>query len=146
MKLQEWAKALEDYQRVLALGAGTPSVHNSRAEALWKLGQVDEAIKSYTTGINLRPDDPVPWKNRGLVYSAAGRTREIADFDQAIRLNPEFAEAWLQRGAIYNEAGGRPANAGNAAAAAWALTSDSPHKPGAYSATVILTIPATSAT
>src|SRR5690349_14479102 len=44
MNLLQWANALEDYDRVIALGYEHASVYRARASALARLGQLDRAI------------------------------------------------------------------------------------------------------
>lgn len=101
LELQLWSKAFDDSQRVLALGSSDPLAYSIRAHALWRLGRLNEAAESYSTAIRLRPEDPSPWRDRGVVHLGARRFREaVADFDQVIRLQPNSPEGWRRRGRL----------------------------------------------
>ena len=55
----------------------------------WQAGQHDMAIAYYTTAIELDPDEPSHFNNRGLVYLDKGEfDLAIADFEAAIAINP----------------------------------------------------------
>src|SRR5262249_51368399 len=63
------------------------------------LGDYKSAIADYTTAIQLAPNDPIPYLNRGADRAALGDYKAaIADQTQAIRLRPDYADAYENRG------------------------------------------------
>ena len=68
------------------------------------LGQIDRAIEAYSYAIELNPNNPAAYNNRGVSYDSKEKyDRAIADFNTAIQLKPNLAEAYSNRGAAYNK-------------------------------------------
>ena len=57
------------------------------------------AAADFTRAIELSPNDPRFFNNRGLAYDYSFEA--ISDFTQAIQLDPGYAEAYFNRGEIY---------------------------------------------
>ncbi|MEN3183548.1 MAG: tetratricopeptide repeat protein, partial [Atribacterota bacterium] len=58
-----------------------------------------EAVQAYNVLLELRPDYPEGYVNRGNAYFALGEVEKaIADYSRAIDLRPNFAEAYNNRG------------------------------------------------
>ncbi|MEL6223363.1 MAG: tetratricopeptide repeat protein [Cyanobacteria bacterium J06627_8] len=65
-----------------------------------------EAIASYDTAIEFKPDDHAAWYNRGIALAALGRTEEaIASYDTAIEFKPDDHAAWSNRGIALQKMG-----------------------------------------
>jgi len=71
------------------------------------LGKHDLAIRDYTKAIELRPDYPEAYNNRGNTYGELSGKHDLAirDYTKAIELRPDFAEAYYNRGVTYNDLG-----------------------------------------
>ena len=66
------------------------------------LGQIEMAIEAYSRVIELNPNNPNAYNNRGVAYSAKGEYDcAIADYTKAIELNPDYAVAYNNRGGVY---------------------------------------------
>ena len=66
------------------------------------LGQIVMAIEAYSHVIELNPNNPNAYNNRGVAYSAKGDfDRTIEDYTKAIELNPNYAVAYNNRGGVY---------------------------------------------
>ena len=66
------------------------------------LGQIEMAIEAYSRVIELNPNNPNAYNNRGVAYSAKGDfDRTIEDYTKAIELNPNYAVAYNNRGGVY---------------------------------------------
>ncbi len=68
-------------------------------------GDVAEAIKLYSTAINVLHHYGI-YNNRGNSYGDLGQhERAIEDYDKAIEINPEYAAAYYNRGNSYGDLG-----------------------------------------
>lgn len=81
-----------------------------RADAVqnWdeKLKWYERAIVHYTEALELKPDFPEGYNNRGSVYADAGDfDRAIRDHNAAIKLKPDYASAYNNRGIVYSRKG-----------------------------------------
>ncbi len=66
-------------------------------------GDYEKALSSYNKAIELGPNDPYAYFNRGFFYGKINKCREaILDFNKSIELYPDFAEAYNDRGIIYS--------------------------------------------
>ena len=67
-----------------------------------KLKWYERAIVHYTEALELKPDFPEGYKNRGTVYADAGDfDKAIQDHNTAIKLKPDYAAAYNNRGIVY---------------------------------------------
>jgi tetratricopeptide (TPR) repeat protein len=82
-----------------------PSLSNL-ARTLKRLGEFKEALKVYSRLIELAPQDPIIYNDRGNIYVDLGEYElAIQDFDQAIDLNHKYDEAYNNRGNVYANLG-----------------------------------------
>ncbi len=76
--------------------------YSSKGNAELKAGQYSEAIQSYTEAIELGPDDPVAFYNRGICYALLKDHQSAnRDFTKAIELKSDYASAFFKRGLTY---------------------------------------------
>lgn len=62
---------------------------------------LDGKIERYSHAIDLKPDYPDAFNNRGIAYADKGRKKQaIKDYCQAIKVNPDYADAYYNRGTI----------------------------------------------
>jgi len=60
------------------------------------LGRLDEALEAYTRVIELSPNNPEAYRNRGIVYARKGDTdRAAADFRMACALGSRESCGYL---------------------------------------------------
>jgi Tfp pilus assembly protein PilF len=65
-------------------------------------GQLDQAIEDFSEAINIDPQYPPAFKNRGATYLNKGAyVQAIQDFNKAIDLEPGYAEHFYNLGAAY---------------------------------------------
>ena len=71
-----------------------------------KLAWYERAIVHYTEALELKPDFPEAYNNRGSVYADAGDfDRAIKDHNTAIELKSDYASAYNNRGIAYYSKG-----------------------------------------
>ena len=74
--------------------------------AFQQRGDYRQAIENYDGAIELDPQNPVFYNNRGTTKTALGEfQRAITDLDKAIKLNPQYAAAYNNRGGAKNALG-----------------------------------------
>ena len=73
-----------------------------RADNNYDLGRFEEAIEDYSKAIELDPDNPHAFNNRGCAYSGLGLYSEaIENLSIAIEMSPENAYSYNNRGCAY---------------------------------------------
>jgi len=84
----------------------TASEFSEKAHVHERNGELDQAVDAYTRALELTPDSPVIFYDRGVAYGARGEYQKaIADYTQAIKLDPGFARAFNNRAAVYAQLG-----------------------------------------
>jgi tetratricopeptide (TPR) repeat protein/tRNA A-37 threonylcarbamoyl transferase component Bud32 len=80
--------------RAVALGRRSASVYNDLGAALEESGQVEDAIKAYSQGLRIAPDNVLLLVKRGWALDQLNKLQEAeADFAHAVRVAPRYAEA-----------------------------------------------------
>ena len=109
MRKGKYDKAVLLYSDAAHKGHPKPAVvYNKRAACYRKLKQIDRVITEYNRAIELAPDMPTLYNNRGVAYTDAAlghrakgdtqtATKQFArakrDLKRALELNPQFADA-----------------------------------------------------
>jgi tetratricopeptide (TPR) repeat protein len=69
--------------------------------------QYDEAIKSFSTAIEIIPQDYQAYNYRGVTWALKGDfEKAIADYNKALKIRPRYAEAYNNRGFARTQIGG----------------------------------------
>lgn len=94
----EFTKSVDAFKKAIELKP-TGAYYNNMGEAYLKLGQTDEAIKSYNQASAVEPENAAQYFfNLGAVLTNIGKPMEANDaFDKAIAADPNRAEAYFQR-------------------------------------------------
>ena len=70
--------------------------------AYYRKGQWDKANADFAKAIELNPNNPIYWNNRGDTFGHLGQWgKAISDFSKAIQLNPGLEFAWGLRGSAH---------------------------------------------
>lgn len=92
LSLKFWNEAAGEYRKALAINPRNVAARNNLAVALWKNGQLDEAIRELREVVRLQPDRSDSYLNLGTVLLAANRQNEaIIALEQALRLGADPA-------------------------------------------------------
>ena len=76
------------------------------AYAYGELKKYDSAVREYSRYIELRPDNPAGYYNRGHdLYNQKEFKRALADFDRAVELDPSDLDSIISRGDTRGELG-----------------------------------------
>ena len=75
-----------------------------QGNVLMMIGQIDMAIEHYSHAIELNPNNPATYSNRGVAYHNKGEYDcAIRDYTEAIQLNRNYVEAYNNRGIAYGD-------------------------------------------
>ena len=67
-------------------------------------GKLREAVASFDSAIQLKPDFAEAYSNRGTVLKELGELQEaVASYEKAIQLKPDFAEAYSNHGNVLKD-------------------------------------------
>ena len=95
-------RAIQDFDRVIALRPESPKALYNRGVARQETGEFDLAIRDFDRVVQLTPEYSAAFRRRGNAYrSTLAFDRAIQDYDQAIRLSPDYAVPFSNRGVAY---------------------------------------------
>jgi len=101
--LKKHEKAIEDYNKAIALNPEDAMAYYNRGTAYAKLKKHEEAIEDYNKAIALDPEYAMAYNNRGNAYNELKKhEKAIEDYNKAIALNPEDAMGYYNRGNAYD--------------------------------------------
>jgi len=82
------------------------AILNDRAVAYARAGQTKLAIDDFNRAVQLFPEHPATYNNRGNLLLALALSKEaIRDFDRAVLLAPGYAAAYANRAGAYDRLG-----------------------------------------
>ncbi len=94
-------EAVAEFDAALTLAPGMTEAHNGRANALRRLGRLEEAILGYTQAIACNPGAADAYNNRAVAWQYLRRIPEaLADYDAALARAPAHTEARWNRGLV----------------------------------------------
>jgi tetratricopeptide (TPR) repeat protein len=103
-KAREYDRAIESYNRALALGAPTPLAESIaltyRAGALSRLGRIQEAISDHDRAVSLDSNAFTRWARAETLQKAQRLKEALSDYDTALRLAPDNAQSLVGRGRV----------------------------------------------
>ena len=68
--------------------------------------EYEQVIASYDRALEIKPDYPDAWYNRGVALGNLGRFEEaIASYDRALEIKPDYPDAWYGRGVALDDLG-----------------------------------------
>lgn len=70
--------------------------------SLFKLGRYQEALDIIDSALEIKPESPTEWSNKGFVLSAMGRNGEaLESFEKALSFDPESPKILTSKGIVY---------------------------------------------
>ena len=90
----DFAAAADAYRRAVRLEPDDPILHFNLANALYVLGETDEAAAEFGQAVRYDPDYAEAWNNLGtLLTEGEQRDEAIAAFGRALAVVPQYADA-----------------------------------------------------
>lgn len=90
-KLGKTDKAIELYQESLQHSQDLPLVWNNLGMLLMEKGDYMDAAEAFNSAASLRPDDPRPYYNVGIVYQKANwQTEALEYFVRSLERDPRY--------------------------------------------------------
>ena len=106
LNLGKHQRALDDFNRALALESNSAQSYINRANANGQLGKYARAIEDCARAIGLQPDLKGVHYNRGNYYKQVGNfQRALDDYSREIKVQPDFAAVYNNRGNTYQQLG-----------------------------------------
>ncbi len=93
---QEWAKAIGEYEKALAINADFSPPYNQLGYAYRFLNQYDKAEETFRKYIALIPNDPNPYDSYAELLLKRGKYEEsIRNYKKALEQDPKFVASYL---------------------------------------------------
>jgi tetratricopeptide (TPR) repeat protein len=103
---RDYGEALASADRAVALRRRFEAAHNSRGNALGRLGRHAEALEAFRTALKLTPDDAVLHLNVSNVLRDLGRPEPaLKSIDRALALDRRIPQAHANRGNLLQDLG-----------------------------------------
>ena len=101
LKNKQYKKAVEEYEKAIALNLQGIEAYNGIGIAYAMLKRYSDAIEAQQKALALQPDFAEAYAGLGLAYLMQnGVDLALKNYRQAVRLNPQFLEAHLKIGII----------------------------------------------
>lgn len=85
VQLSEYDAAADDYERALAIAPREATYHSGLSYCRVKQNRLAEALQIAQRGIDLNPDSPYPYRNRGRARMYSGKVEDaIVDFNTSL--------------------------------------------------------------
>ncbi len=100
---QEYEKALKFFTKIREQNTESYlRVDVRMSQAYMELQQYDKALERFNHMLNIEPDNPVVFNDRGQLYfMMQDFENALFDFHQAILLRPDYADALYNRGLVF---------------------------------------------
>ncbi len=100
-KQGEYNKAIEAFDKAIAINPNSKETWYNKGNALTKLGEYDKAIEAYDRAIAIDPNYRDAWNNKGTALIRLGENdKAIEAFDKIIALYPDDINAKKNRNYI----------------------------------------------
>lgn len=96
-----WHDSITLYTDAIDNGYKAAIIYNNRGAVLSDSLRNEEALKDFTSLVELKPKYPNGWRNKGLVHERLGQKEEaIKSFSEEIKNHPEDTKNYLSRGTL----------------------------------------------
>lgn len=99
-----WHDSITLYTDAIDHGYKAAIIYNNRGAVLSDSTRNEEALRDFTSLVELKPRYPNGWRNKGLIHVRLKQKEEaIRSFSEAIKYFPSDGSNYLSRGTIYVE-------------------------------------------
>lgn len=97
-----WHDSIKLYTNAIDNGYKAAIIYNNRGAVLSDSSRNEEALKDFTSLVELKPKYPNGWRNKGLVHERLEQKEEaIKSFSEEIKNHPADTKNYLSRGILY---------------------------------------------
>jgi tetratricopeptide (TPR) repeat protein len=105
-EVEDFATALNYWERALELRPNYYQAWNNRGLALKQLGRIQEGLDCYNRALEIEPTYYKAWYNQGIVLEELQHfDPAIASYDKALEFKADYYKAWSSRGDALREKG-----------------------------------------
>ncbi len=98
----EYNKAIEAYNKAIAIDPNYKIAWNNKGVAFVHLGEYKKAIEAFDRSIIIDPNDKEVWFIKGSAFAALGEyEKTIEASDRALAIDPDYKEAWYGKGIAF---------------------------------------------
>lgn len=102
LEMGNWGEAEILLREALQASPDDPETRRYLAEALWRRGAVDEALREISAAVAIDKSDAVLLVRSGeMLFASGDRKAALEHAEEAIGLEPRMAGAWALRGRIH---------------------------------------------
>lgn len=95
----DWYKALDDYNKAIAIENNNGEYYSNRGAINAKLNNLEAAILDFNKCIELKPNHAVGYLNRSIMHNMRGDIpAALSDIENYLRLNPYNSDLWYEAG------------------------------------------------
>lgn len=103
---KEYDKAVETYQKSLAINPNNDMVYINMGAAYGSQEKYDKAIDACQKAIKLNPNNNMAYESIGVSYSKQGKYNEaIVEYQKSITINPDKDSVYINMGVVYANQG-----------------------------------------
>lgn len=100
-RTKTWHDSITLYTDAIDKGYKAAIIYNNRGAVLSDSARNEEALKDFTSLVELKPHYPNGWRNKGLVHERLGQKEDaIKSFSEEIKNHPADAKNYLSRGTL----------------------------------------------
>ena len=99
-----WLNQIEFYERTLKFAPNSGRLHADMGEAYYRVGRVEDALKSTIRAIQLRPTYYAAYSNLGTIYVRLGKPDEaIQAYQNSLKIRPNYFNAHFNLANVYKD-------------------------------------------
>ncbi len=99
-----WLNQVEFYERTLKFAPNSGRLHADMGEAYYRVGRVEDALKSTIRAIQLRPTYYAAYSNLGTIYVRLGQPdKAIEAYKNSLKIRPNYFNAHFNLANVYKD-------------------------------------------